>query len=116
MLSGPRMQSRYGSTEAINVNGTEISPLTTWDSKITTVLGMLGGIGNIVAKGLKHDKDPILTKVSAYDRFVSVVKREHELVFGEGTGFLSGDDVPFQAPGVKVPSDQLADWANPCGP
>jgi len=36
MLQGPRMQSAFGSTEAINVNGTEISPITTWDSKITT--------------------------------------------------------------------------------
>ncbi len=29
------MQGPFGSTEAVNRNGTEISPLTTWDSKIT---------------------------------------------------------------------------------
>ncbi len=46
------MQGPYGSTEAINVNGTEISPLVTWDSKITTVLAMLGGVSNLVEDGL----------------------------------------------------------------
>ena len=35
MLIGPRMQGPYGSTESVNRNGTEICPLTTWDSKIT---------------------------------------------------------------------------------
>ena len=46
------MQGPYGSTEAINVKGTEISPLVTWDSKITTVLAMLGGVSNLVEDGL----------------------------------------------------------------
>ena len=36
MLLGPRMQGPFGSTEAVLLNGTEISPLTTWDSKITS--------------------------------------------------------------------------------
>lgn len=118
MLSGPRMQSRFGSTEAVNVNGTMICPLTTWDSKITTVLAMLGGIGDMVGQALREERDPIAsppsTKVSAYDRFVSVVAREHELVFGPATGF-TGTDAPILPPKVKVPSDKLSDWANPCG-
>jgi len=46
------MQGPFGSTEAINVSGTEISPLVTWDSKITTVLAMLGGVSNLVEDGL----------------------------------------------------------------
>jgi hypothetical protein len=117
MLTGPRMQSRYGSTEAINVNGTEICPLTTWDSKITTVLAMMGGVGPIVARGLRGEVDPLnpSSGVSAYDRFVHVVAREHELVFGAGTGFQSGDTVGYQRPGVAVPRNALSDWAHPCG-
>ena len=51
-LDAPRMQSCYGSVEAINRNGTEISPLLTWDAKITNILAMLGGIGEIVKEGL----------------------------------------------------------------
>jgi len=114
MLSGPRMQSRYGSTEAINVNGTEISPITTWDSKITTVLAMLGGVGEIVGQGLRTEKDAILPNKSSYQVFVDVVSREHERVFGAGTGF-TGDDATIQLPATPVPQDKLSDWANPCG-
>lgn len=121
MLSAPRMQSRYGSTEAINVNGTEISPLTTWDSKITTVLGMLGGVGHLVAEGLRSESDPLFAKKlvqrdqDAYARFVSVVSREHSRVFGEGTGFVSGDHLPYLTPQHKVPTTELSDWEAPCG-
>jgi hypothetical protein len=55
MLSGGRMQGPFGSTEAINVTGTAISPVVTWDSKITTVLAMTGGIGPVVSKILKKE-------------------------------------------------------------
>ena len=125
MLQGPRMQSRYGSTEAINVNGTEISPLTTWDSKITTVLGMFGGVGAINQQALLREPDirsvfettdkslPAQDAFkSAYERFVYVVKREHELLFG--TDPLPGEDIPLQRPPAPVPSDQLSDWDLTC--
>jgi hypothetical protein len=120
MLQGPRMQSKYGSTEAINVNGTEISPITTWDSKITTVLGMLGGVGPVVQKALMLEEDVRATQSapaelsfrSSYARFVYVVKREHELLFG--TEPLPGEDFPLQLPSTPVPSDQLSDWTLTC--
>jgi hypothetical protein len=120
MLQGPRMQSKYGSTEAINVNGTEISPITTWDSKITTVLGMLGGVGPVVQKALMLEEDVRATQSapedlsfrSSYARFVYVVKREHELLFG--TEPLPGEDFPLQLPSTPVPSDQLSDWTLAC--
>jgi hypothetical protein len=35
MLTGPKMQGPYGSTESVNVDGTLISPVLTWDSKST---------------------------------------------------------------------------------
>lgn len=125
MLQGPRMQSKFGSTEAINVNGTEISPLTTWDSKITTVLGMLGGVGPIVHKALLKEADVPATHAtvnnelpaagqfkSSYERFVYIVKREHELLFG--TGPLPGEHIPLQYPANAVPSDMLSDWELTC--
>jgi hypothetical protein len=52
MLQGPRMQGYFGSTEAVNLNGTLISPLTTWDSKVTTLVAMLGGMGPVIQQGL----------------------------------------------------------------
>jgi hypothetical protein len=112
MISGPRMQSAYGSTEAINVNGTEICPLTTWDSKITTVLAMLGGVGSIVQDGLEAEADPSGEYKSLYDRFVYVTNREYERVFG--TGRLLGEEIPIAMPKTRVPQDQLSDWELTC--
>jgi hypothetical protein len=112
MLQGPRMQHKYGSTEAINANATEISPLTTWDSKITTVLGMLGGIGDATAKALKTDKVQF-TGENAYDAFVNIVKKEHELLFGSEDQVL-GDDVPMFLPSAHLSMDMLSDWNIDC--
>ena len=44
MISGPAGQNQYGSTEGVTINGFSVSPFVTWDSKITTVLGIAGGI------------------------------------------------------------------------
>jgi len=123
MIQAPRMQSKYGSTEAVNVNGTEISPITTWDSKITTVLGMLGGVGPLVEKGLRKEKDPASKSIeassnlskshqTAFDRFVYIVKREHEMLFGSGA--LDGEDIPLQVPANSVPKDKLSEWTLTC--
>jgi len=111
MLQGPRMQSKYGSTEAINANGTEISPLTTWDSKITTVLAMLGGVGSIVERGMRVEKDAVYGTI--FDRFVYVVNREHERVFGSVEKVL-GDEFDFMMPAASVPTTELSDWTNAC--
>ncbi len=113
MLRGPRMQSQYGSTEAINANGTEISPLTTWDSKITTVLAMLGGVGPLVGEALRQEADAL--HGDAYRRFVHVVEREHARVFGSSsTETLPGWDVEFRLPTVSVPTTSLSDWTLDC--
>ena len=122
MLQAPRMQSKFGSTEAINANGTEISPITTWDSKITTVLGMLGGVGHISQRGLMHEQDVKSLRglpdgvdhafASSYERFVYILKREHELLFG--TGALEGEEIPLQYPSAAVPTDKLSDWNLSC--
>ena len=41
-LKSPKGQSPYGATEGIAVNGTMISSLVTWDTKITTVCAIFG--------------------------------------------------------------------------
>lgn len=70
LLAGPRMQGPYGSTESMKIDGSDICPLVTWDSKITTVLAMLGGVGGIVEKALRGDVTS--GGKSAYEDFVQV--------------------------------------------
>ena len=108
MLQGRRMQNPYGSTEAINVNGTEISPLVTWDSKITTVLAMLGGVGDLVKSRMRAEED--LLYGSVFKRFVFAVDREYRLEF---SGNLSGGDVPLQLPENTIPN-VLSQWELSC--
>ena len=43
-IAHPRGQTCFGVTEGAATNGTLVSPLHTWDSSITTVLGVLGGL------------------------------------------------------------------------
>lgn len=107
-LQAPRMQNPLGATEAINVNGTEISPLTTWDSKVTTVMGMLGGVVDLVRQGLMARQDSY-SGTSSYERFLTVISREYGMVFG-GNSTLPGSDMPFALPAVQVPTGSLSDW------
>jgi len=95
MLNGPRMQGPYGSTEAVNINGTEISPLTTWDSKITSLDAMLGGIRNLTQAFLIND--------GLYERFGFVVNREYSLKFP----IILGEEIPFALPTATLPVDYL---------
>lgn len=55
MLDMPAGQTRYGSTEGVVIDGSSVSPMLTWDSKITTVISMLGGFYDAVALGLAED-------------------------------------------------------------
>lgn len=54
----------YGSTESTRVDGKLVSALVTWDSKITTVVSLLGGVGDLVRRKMKVDE--------IYDDFVSI--------------------------------------------
>jgi len=101
MLSGPSMQGPLGSTEACNTTGTAISPVVTWDSKITSVVAMLGGIAPITEQVMRND--------NVFDRFYTIVDREWSRVFTN----LEGEDIPFAMPiGLTIPSD-LGDF-NTC--
>lgn len=48
MLLAPSGQTIYGSLEATNVSGSNISPMLTWDTKITNLLAMLNGTVDII--------------------------------------------------------------------
>ena len=87
--------SWYGLTEA----GTEISPLTTWDSKITSLVSLAGGLAQVTLQALIQD--------GYYARFQYVVNREYSLVFGDG---LAGLDLDYGIPSVQVPVNILGDF------
>lgn len=53
MLVSPTGQTIYGAIEATSIDGKDISPVMTWDSKITTVLAVLGGNRDIIRDYLK---------------------------------------------------------------
>lgn len=46
----------YGSTESTRVDGELVSALVTWDSKITTVVSLLGGVADLVRPKMKADR------------------------------------------------------------
>lgn len=101
MLKGSAMQNPYGSTEATHVDGKTISPVITWDSKITTVVGMLS------SKLIDVSRE-ILQQDGNYDRFYDITNTEWSLVFG--TTELLGEDLPWYLPSVSLPHSGLPDF------
>jgi len=92
MLQGPSMQGLFGSTESCNTTGTAISPVLTWDSKITTLCAMLGGISDITREILQLD--------GKYEEFVWRVDYEWSRVFTS----LHGESMGFAVPDSSIPS------------
>jgi hypothetical protein len=105
MLSAPRMQGPHGSTEAVAINGTEICPLTTWDSKITTVLALVGGVSALTRPALQAHPDS--SGQTSYQRFVEVISREYGLAFP----FVSGGNAEYGLPTASVPT-ALSPWSS----
>ena len=101
MLAARRGQGPLGVTESLNINGTEICPLVTWDSKATTTLAMAGGVGGLVGTALRAEAGG-----ARYARFIEVVTREHTRVFGATVS----ETEDFAFPTAAVP-DVLEDWA-----
>lgn len=99
MLKGPAMQGPMGSTDSINVKGTAISPVVTWDTKVTSVVAMLGGVSDIVRS--------IMIRDGTLHRFLHIVDREWSHVFSRE---LQGEQLPFLAPTVPIPHTNLSDF------
>ncbi|KAM3552827.1 hypothetical protein ARSEF4850_007199 [Beauveria asiatica] len=99
MLQGKKMQNPYGSTESTRVDGKLVSALATWDSKITTVVSLLGGVGDLVRRKMKID--------GIYHDFISIASREYSRVFQD----LKGEDVELCLPKQRVPAAGLEDFS-----
>ena len=56
----------YGSSESARIDGTATSSFVSWDSKITTVNAILGGVGDFVRPKMKRD--------GIYDTFITVLQ------------------------------------------
>jgi hypothetical protein len=56
----------YGSTESTRRDGTLISGLVTWDSKITTVNALLGGVSDFVRQRMIKD--------GIYQEFIDIIQ------------------------------------------
>mmetsp|Transcript_19047 Transcript_19047/g.21211 ORF Transcript_19047/g.21211 Transcript_19047/m.21211 type:complete len:519 (+) Transcript_19047:48-1604(+) len=92
MIKGSKMQGHYGSTCSVSGDGTKIAPLVTWDSKMTTVIAMLGGVQDVVEKYLERD--------GKLQRFKDVVTREWSLKFPK----ITGEEIPLCVPSESVPN------------
>ena len=56
----------YGSTESTRIDGKGVSALVTWDSKVTTVVALSGGVVDLVRDRMKSD--------GIYDEFVKITE------------------------------------------
>lgn len=99
MLDGKGMQNPYGSTESQRRDGTGVSAFVSWDSKITTVVALLGGVSNIVRAKMKTD--------GLYDEFINITSREYGLVFGPR---LAGEEVDLCLPNFAEPVANVTDF------
>lgn len=66
MVLGKKMQNPYGSTESERVDGTAVSSFVSWDSKVTTVAALLGGVSDLVKRKMMKD--------GIYREFIKVTK------------------------------------------
>ncbi|KAF2727161.1 putative GPI anchored protein [Polyplosphaeria fusca] len=103
MVDGKGMQNPYGSTESERIDGSGISSFVSWDSKITTVVALLGGVTSFVREKMKKD--------GIYGEFLKLAGREYGRAFGDG---LEGEDVEVCLPTTRVPDSGFRDDYESC--
>jgi hypothetical protein len=100
MISARRGQNCFGTTEALDVSGAAVSPITTWDSKITSVAAALGGVADLTATFLQTR--------GLLDDFVKTVEAVWSSVFALP---LPGEQLDFALPQTAFPQ-LLPDFAS----
>ncbi|ORY25727.1 putative GPI anchored protein [Naematelia encephala] len=101
MLLGKGMQNPYGSTESTSRDGSDISAFVSWDSKVTTVVGLLGGVSRLVRDKMKTD--------GVYDSFRQRLGEEYGRGFPDG---LLGENVDLCWPADQIPNGGAMDFTN----
>lgn len=101
ILQARGMQNSYGSSASTRRDGTGISTFVSWENKVPTLVGLVGGIGDFVRAKMKED--------GIYDEFLRVLSREYELQFGST---LYGEDVDMCLPDFKVPVSNVTDFSH----
>lgn len=96
MIQGPKGQSVLGTIEALNITGSAVTPLGTWDTKITNVVALLGGTCETNAKAL--------ASIGVLDKFLGIITSEWERVFPAP---WNGEDLEFKLPRNQIPMDQI---------
>ena len=103
MLDGKAMQNPYGSSESTRRDGTGVSAFVSWDSKVTTLAALLGGVGKFVKAKMQDE--------GIYDTFIDVLETEYGRVFGKASGRpLAGEDVELCLPNFDVPVVNVTDF------
>lgn len=116
MVTGKKMQNPYGSSESERVDGTATSSFVSWDSKISTVNALLGGVGSFVREKMKDDgiynEFLYITNVSYSYLYVGlsadILQREYNRVFTT----LKGENVALCVPNTREPDKGLQDYTD----
>lgn len=54
-IRSPAGQTQFGALEGTGIDGTEISPVLTWDTKITAALAVMGGLQEVATSFLEEE-------------------------------------------------------------
>lgn len=92
VLTFAQGQNCWGSTEAFNITGNQVAPLTTWDSKVTTLVAVMGGVVDLVSDAMQ--------KLGVLHSFVDIIESEWQRVFHLP---LLGEELPLRLPNAFIP-------------
>lgn len=98
-----KAQNCFGTTESFNIDGTMVAPLTTWDSKITTLAAVLGGLADTNAK--------YLNQTGLLDQFVNIIEAEWSKKFPLP---LAGENIEFFGPHSRDAVPDILDDFTTC--
>ncbi len=75
-----------------------MSALLTWDSKVTTVNALAGGVSDLVRQKLKQE--------GLYNKFICIASREYGMVFKH----LNGENTDYCVPKTSMTIAGLEDF------